>query len=161
MEKRDNRLWKKNLPLLAILLCAGIIFLAVAEYHSNEETRQGLSDFDEEAYTQRLETRLGEMIEKMEGVRDVKVMITLESGSRYRFSREEKSLSASGDGAVGAFFLSDDTGDDPILVEIGAPKIKGVSVVCQGADNILIREKILGLIAGTLDLTQNKIYVTE
>ena len=160
MKKQENPLWKKNLPLFVILLCVGIIFLAAAEYHSNKESQRDQNDFDEETYTRRLEERLCAMIEKMDGVSDVKVMITLESGNRYRYVRDGASSSSGGDGAVGAFMMNQND-SSPVLLEIKAPKIKGVSVVCRGADNILIREKILGLVAGTLDLTQNKIFVTE
>lgn len=163
MEQKEIKSLKKNLPLLAILLAVGIIFLVLSEYHSNEGTQATPGDFDEEEYTQRLEKRLSAIIEEMDGVSEVKVMITLESGTRYQFAREEKEL-ASGDGTSVSTFLMQEDADgtsSPILIETGAPKIKGVSVVCRGADNILIREKILGLVAGTLDLTKNKIYVTE
>ncbi len=157
----DTKEMKKKLPFLAILLSLGIIFLLFSEYHSNKEIKNTQEEFDEEAYIARLEERLSAMIEKIDGVSDVNVMITLESGKRYSFAQEEKN--GMGEGAVNTFLMQE--GEDgistPILIETCAPKIKGVSVVCQGAENALIREKIFGVVAGTLDLTQNKIYVTQ
>ncbi len=150
---------KKNMPLLVILLSLGVIFLFFAEYHSNKEVKTDPEDFDEENYILRLEERLGSIIEKIDGVSDVNVMITLESGKRYTFLQEEQVQNGND---ISTFLMKEENGTStPILVETGAPKIKGVSVVCHGADNALIREKILRLVAGTLDLTQNKIFVTQ
>ncbi len=150
---------KKNMPLLLILLSLGVIFLFLSEYHSNKEVKAAQDDFDEENYVLRLEERLCGIIEKIDGVSEVNVMITLESGKRYTFLQEEQTQNGND---ISTFLMKEENGvSSPILVETGAPKIKGVSVVCHGADNALIREKILRLVAGTLDLTQNKIFVTQ
>ncbi|MBR5294988.1 MAG: hypothetical protein IKU24_00180 [Clostridia bacterium] len=156
----QNINFKKNLPILIILLSFGIIFLFFSEYDSNKEVKSSQDDFDEESYTLQLEERLCSIIEEIDGVSEVNVMVTLESGKRYTFAQEEKSANGSD---ITTFLMTEGENghSSPILIETGAPKIKGVSVVCHGAENALIREKILRLVAGTLDLTQNKIYVTQ
>ncbi|MBE6713251.1 MAG: hypothetical protein E7580_07005 [Ruminococcaceae bacterium] len=162
MEKSKTNFFKKNIPIIAILFILGIIFLGMSEYDFNKNDEKSGVDFDERAYTKDLEDRLSAMLEEMEGVENVRVMITLDSSSRYRFAQQE-SATLQGSTYVSSY-LTQDLGSgskEPILIEVGSPKIKGVSVVCRGAENILIREKIIGLISGTLNLTKNKIYVTE
>lgn len=151
---------QKNVPLLAILFVLGIIFLYLSEYDSNKRTGNGTIDFDSKSYTDDLEARLCAMLEKMDGVEDVRVMITLETSSRYQVSGE-KGDAFTADTYVNSFSLQDGSANEPTVIEIEAPKIKGVSVVCIGAENIQIRQRIINLISSTLNLTKNKIYVTE
>ena len=162
MEPMKFNFFKKNTPILAILLVLGIIFLFLSEYDSNKGTQTQGAVFDESEYAERLEQRLGNMLENMVGVEEAHVMITLESSSCYQFAQQDGS-SLHNSTYTGAFLMQEGSSGskEPILVEVGAPKIKGVSVVCRGAENILIRERIIHLISSTLNLTQNKIYVTE
>ncbi len=158
MKNGKGAFLKKNLPLLTILFLLGIIFLTLGEYDSNKGKENLGVEFDEQAYTQNLEQRLSAMLEKMDGVENVSVMITLEGSSRYQFAKQEQ-----GSTFVNSFLMQENTNGskEPILIEVDTPKIKGVSVVCRGAENIQTREKIIGLISGTLNLTANKIYVTQ
>jgi len=155
---------KKNLTLFAILLAVGIIFLALSEYSSNEQVNAGSEDFDATAYTLDLETRLCEIIGRMDGVSDVTVMITLKGGMEYEYAKEiSKSLDGQNTSSETIFQMQEDTGGKktPILMTTKTPEIKGVSVVCNGAENIRIRQKIIGLVSSTLNLKENQIYVTE
>ena len=162
MAKASFQFIRKNIPLIGILFLSGIIFLTLSEYDFNKSEESVGAGFDESAYTRDLEERLSAMLEEMDGVENVRVMITLDSGSRYQYAKEE-STSLQGS-TYASSILTQDRGSgtkEPILIQVEAPKIKGVSVVCRGAGNSLIREKIIGLISGTLNLTKNKIYVTE
>ena len=58
-------------------------------------------------------------------------------------------------------YLQNGTQKEPILSSVGAPPIKGVSVVCKGASDAKIRLRITNLISSTLNLSENQIYVTE
>ncbi len=155
---------KKNLPLLAILLIVGIIFLFLSEYTSNEQNKNGAkTDFDPEIYTKNLEERLGAILEEMEGVSQVKVMITLEGGQEYRYATEVNASFYGGNSGSETLFVQKDSSgkSSPILATTLAPKIKGVSVVCKGASDIRIQKKIIELVGSTLNLSQNQIFVTE
>ena len=160
MKQNKKSFLQKNVPLLAILFILGIIFLYLSEYDSNKKMESGI-DFDPQSYTKDLENQLSAMLEQMEGVESARVMITLETGSRYQIS----GIKGTADPAayVNSFSHQDGygNGEKPTVMAIEAPKIKGVSVVCAGAENIQIRERIINLIASTLNLTKNKIYVTE
>jgi stage III sporulation protein AG len=145
----------KKMLIPAICLLLGIMFLFVSEYIGTNGNKTG-NDFDEEEYALRLEARLSQLLETMEGVSQVKVMVTLESGEEYRFASQSVTSSDS------FFYLPSGSGSqEPILTAVGTPKIKGVSVVCKGADQAQIRLRITRLISSTLDLSEHQIYVTE
>ena len=59
----------------------GIIFLFISEYSSSTSTKPNV--FSEEEYVKRLETKIGAILEKVEGVENVSVMITLEGGNQW------------------------------------------------------------------------------
>lgn len=159
--KRDKKSFiKKNLPLLAILFLLGIIFLYLSEYDSNKRIEKGSLDFDANSYAENLEERLRTILEEMEGVDDVRVMITLETSSRYQLA-DEKGTNRLGTYANSFSLQGSSEENEPMVIEITAPKIKGVSVVCKGAENITVKDRIMNLISSTLNLTKNKIYVTE
>jgi stage III sporulation protein AG len=145
----------KKMLIPAICLLLGIMFLFVSEYIGTNGNKTG-NDFDEEEYALRLEARLSQLLETMEGVSQVKVMVTLESGEEYRFASQSVTSSDS------FFYLPSGSGSqEPILTTVGTPKIKGVSVVCKGASDIRIQKKIIELVGSTLNLSQNQIFVTE
>ena len=153
---------KKNFSFLAILFTLGIIFLFLSEYDSSRGLGFTDTTSDEKAYVENLETRLSQMINELEGASQAKVMITLEGSSRQQFATEKVMEEGTGN-SVYTFLMQKDAGGNtsPILIGTDAPKIMGVSVVAQGAENILVRQKILELVAGTLNLNQNKIFVAN
>lgn len=145
---------KNSTRFLAICLIVGIIFLFLSEY-SDTNSSDAKEDFDPDAYTLELESRLEEMLDKMEGVSEAKVMVTLDSGLEYRYSNAVEAGS-------GTLFPSASLSDgNALIAAVGSPRIKGVCVVCRGAANDKTRLRITRLVSSTLNLPEHQIYVTE
>ena len=128
---------EKKFAFLALILSLGIIFLFLSEYSFDGTTEKNAAA-DTQNSAQALEERLCEILSQMEGVDDVHVFILL-----------EESLSADA-----SPFSSDESSRR-------TPVIRGVSVVCAGAKNVHLKRKIILLVASTLNLNENQIYVTE
>ena len=159
MERKENKLQKKKVLILTILFCVGIIFLFLSEYHSYEGSGSLSAVEEDKAYTENLEMRLSEIISEIHGAGKSRVMITLKGSSKNEFATEKSSAS---DSVISTFLLQKDASGNtqPILIKTSAPEILGVSVVCPGAKDPEVKRKILELVAGTLNLNQNQIYVT-
>lgn len=156
-----TKMSKSKKILLAILLSAGLIFLTLSEYDFLKADESGTSTFNENEYILNLERRLSEIIGKMDGISDVSVMITLERGIEHRYAKETSADSISGGGTdVFRFQTSSDGDAVPILIATDCPIVKGVSVVCRGAEGSVMQNKIISLVASTLNLNRNQIYVT-
>ena len=41
------------------------------------------------------------------------------------------------------------------------PKVKGVVVVCEGAGNIVVEQRVLNVVTTSLDIPSNKVCVTK
>ena len=142
---------KKITPVL-ICFILGIILLFLSEYSDIRKTENETDRFEQE-YTLHLESRLADMIGRLEGVSDVSVMITLEGGVLYQkeMQNDESSVSV---------FFSGNTETERSR-DLSFPSVKGVSVVCKGASNPKICHRILSLVASTLNLNENQIFVCE
>ena len=72
----------KNKKNIIVILCAtlALLLLAVSELADNEESAGNMNNYvSSEAYIKEQEKKLCELLEKIDGVGDVEVMITLES----------------------------------------------------------------------------------
>ncbi len=156
-----TKMSKSKKILLAILLSAGLIFLTLSEYDFLKAEESGTSAFNEDEYILNLERRLSEIIGKMDGISDVSVMITLERGIEHKYAKETSADGISGSGTdVFRLQTSSDGDAVPILIATDSPIVKGVSVVCRGAEGAVMQNKIISLVASTLNLNRNQIYVT-
>ena len=145
-----------------ICLVFGIMFLLFSEYDGNKKSDQTSVPFDEASYVSGLEAKLTSVLEKMEGVDNVTVMITLEGGVSYEYA-EKSAGGLWGDSTETVPVMQENANGtkEPILLGTTLPKIRGVSVVCRGAANVNVKKRIIGLIAGTLNLNENQIFVSE
>ncbi|MBR2616542.1 MAG: hypothetical protein IKC69_07685 [Clostridia bacterium] len=165
MKQAKMALDPKKIAILSICFVLGIIFLLISEYKLDEKTDEADESefFDEAVYTERLQEHLAAILEEMEGVSEVNVMVTLESGIRYRYA-SETSKSQSGERSSSEVFLmmqEKDGASLPILTETLYPSVRGVSVVCRGAADPAVQRRIIGLVASTLNLNENQIFVSE
>ena len=153
---------KKTLPILIICFTIGIIFLILSEYSGFEKTK-GEEVFDEKAYTSELETRLEAILNQMDGIEHATVMITLESGLQHDYASQITKNANKDSSSLETYLeMSADGGkSQPVIKTTLLPKIRGASAVCQGAANPEVQRKIIRLLASTLNLNENQIFVTE
>lgn len=143
----------KNKKALFLLLFGAILgvslILTDTAKNDNKNTIDSTSDIDK--YTQQLEEKLEEIISTINGVSDVNVLITLESGSELVY--------ASDDSEENEKHVIVNNG--LVLVKENLPKIKGVAVVCKGGNNAELKTKITELTCSVLGIYSTHVYVTE
>ena len=112
----------------------------------------------------KLEERLCDLISEIEGVSDIRVMVTLDMTSGAVYEKNE-SYSRSGTESGN---LSENTatevvlaGSEPLQVSTIQPKVRGVAIVCGGGDDPIIREKVANTAAKALNIGISRVYVTE
>lgn len=142
---------KKILILLLTGIGAGILMVfggtATAEKpKTNIEPSQNISN-----YTEMTESRLEELINKIDGINSATVMITLKSGSEYIYASDNSSTSES--------HVVVDEG--LVYVKEYLPEIEGVAVVCKGGNSAIAKAKVTELICSLLGLPSTHVYVTE
>lgn len=128
-----------------------------------------------EEYTAQLETRLTELISSVEGAGQAKVMITLECGTEYVYASQQKTTSAMSEntdaggrssrdqkqsGEESLILIDGDRGEEPLILKEITPTVAGVVVVCSGADNPQVRERIVNVVTTALGTGSNRVCVT-
>ena len=179
--KKDSKDFKelkdKNRKMLITLGLIGGALLIILSFFTtgsnknnpgNTGMKSDLSRTDTEAYITGQEKKLCEMLNKIDGVSEPFVMITLDSSSEYIYaSKQSIKESVSKNGEVSQrdvqkdiiLYEDEKKSKSPILVKEIKPKIKGVAVVCKGISSADMQLKIINLVSTVLNLPANKVYV--
>ena len=154
---------KKSAVLLLIGVIAGLIliFAGTSEKKTPESQLPNLYDQLEvtDKYISDLEIRIKHILSQMDGISNVSVIVTADSCAETVYAQngryEGGSLSEK------EYVIIDRNGsDEPIIIKLVYPKVRGVAVVCYGGSNPINQEKISKLIASLLDISQNQVYVS-
>lgn len=180
---------KKEKALIGFLI--GVFFLLIATPVSSvsknksvvtdnkgiqeEENIKQTMNVDSDAYIRQLENKLEEIIQAMEGVGEVKVMITLKNNGEKILEKdlsyesdleslqedekkEEKNVIKNNPETV----LVETSGDtSPIVVCEKYPEIEGVLVVCQGGNNADVEVHIKEAVQALFSIDAHKIVVCK
>ena len=95
-----------------------------------------LSEIDQ--YEQRLEERLAEIIKAIEGTGEVHIMITLERTEESVYSNRETSVAAT-----------------------ITPTVRGALVICEGSENVIVRQKVTDAVCKVLGISAARVCVTN
>ena len=168
---------KKLLLLLAAGMLGMLLLLATeflpagsegeeaSEVRSPEEAAR-----DQGTYLSDVEKNLEEIISSIAGAGRTKVMVTLENSEESVWAtqgnRSEESGGADGGGQYSSeeeyvLIRSSASEEGGLLLKIIQPRIRGVAIVCDGGDNVYVREKITAAVASVLDISTAKISIAK
>ena len=190
------KIWKKKLTKenMAIMALLGILLMVIAipvkktetqkdqtAAPENKSTASGTQETEEEdntgGYAGELEERLESLLASMEGVGNVKVMVTLDSSreqvvekdipSTMDTTKETDSTGGSRDVINSrqeetTVYVTESAGNNtPYVSKIREPSIEGVTVVAQGGGNAVIQKNITEVIQALFGIEAHKIKVVK
>ena len=163
--KNENQNKKISQKIIFIFLLAaiGIFLLLFVAYGSGNKNQIKESEFEDsmnaEEYANSVEKNISELCEKISGVSDVHVVVTLEGGYNTVYAQNSQSGAS---GYKNEFVLTGNgSSERAILVGYSTPQVSGVGIVCRGGGDPHIRSEMISLISATFGVSSNKIYVTE
>ena len=123
-----------------------------------------LSRIDSDTFVREQEEKIVEILNRIDGVRDPFVMITLETSTENRYAQRENIRETSRGGDITQRDISTDIifyGDDkqPILIKEIMPRIRGVAVVSEGISRAEVQLQIINLVSTVLNVPTNRVYV--
>ena len=169
-EKIENVLSRlkadKRLAIIVIAGITGILLLTFSEVLPEKEkalTESGDDTYDYSYYEERLEARLESIISSIDGAGKAKVMLTLESSDENVYAMEHKqSSSEKSEQSENEYVLIDKDGDDNgLLLKIVEPEIRGVAIVCDGADSAQVKQAIISSVTAVLGITANRVSISK
>lgn len=174
-----NKVFKdKKTKILAIVGVAGILLLFMGDLFGTgtKNPPASLAGFDNEAYNeqflQKMHADLTSVISKIEGVGQVEVVVTLETGVQYVYATNNKSASdgtyksedeySTRDSNESSLIIIDgQNGKEPVVLKRIEPTIQGVVVVCEGADNVYVKQAVLNTVTTLCGVTANRVSIAK
>ncbi len=163
----------KNPKTLIVIGLLGILLIFISSLGGDkkEAVTTGLDmGISSEEYREQLEKDVKEIVTKITGSKSSTVIVTLESGMRYKYadikegSSEDKSendltLSSSETKQNYITVKTADGGEEALLVTTQMPEVRGVAIVCLGGDNELIAQKIENTVTAALNITSQRVSI--
>lgn len=157
----DKTAWKQKIPKKAVwigLAALGVIFILIGTLSSGKKTTESVSDLSVKYYTETLEERIAALCRSVDGVSDVHVLLTLDTGSEFVYAQNgEKSSSG---GTVSDYLIVEQSGgENVVLIKEIYPSVRGVAIVCRGGEYATVRQTLTELLSAALGIPQAKIRI--
>lgn len=141
----------------------GVLLLVFSEFIPDAEENVEITEKDNEisftSYEKDIEERLKKLLESIDGAGNVQVMVTIESGDEKVYATESKK---SENNEEKNYVIVDFEGsDNGLLLKIAQPEIRGVAIVCQGADSPTVRNAVIGAVTSVLGISSNRVNVSK
>lgn len=161
-----KRYWPPKKQQLLILVLTGVLLavIAIPVEPEKEKAQEGSEEIPEETgeedYEKRMEQKLEELLSKVEGVGQVRVMLTFRDGGERTV---EKDRTVSGDGSREETVYEERGSSErtPYVTSETNPQVEGVLVIAQGGGNGQIRREILEAAQALFGIEAHKIKIMK
>ncbi|NMB34149.1 MAG: stage III sporulation protein AG [Clostridium sp.] len=186
--KENNNKWGENLIIIIIvgmiIIIAGGTLFGNGNKSTNKRNREENEDKKEETTMENvlaegssIEKKVGDILEKISGAGKVNVMITYESGKqvvpftdkkRNDGNTDEKDSAGgtrkSSQSSYESNVVYEDMGGGikrPIIEKEITPKVQGVLVVAEGANEPVVKENIINAVKVLFNIPNHRIQVVQ
>ncbi len=115
-----------------------------------------------------IEQRLSELLSKVEGAGQVSVMVYADTGSEQVPAYNDVQDTRNDERADGKSLEISETRqlalagtDEPVILKVIIPQIKGVVVVAEGADDILIKSQLNNAVCTLLGIPEHRVQILK
>ena len=115
-----------------------------------------------------LEQRLEKLISEIDGAGRVSVMVTVDTSTRRVYDRNEKTENSrqSGSDSLHESYerqtevVLAGSSKEPLEIATVQPLVRGAAVVCSGASDPVVKERVANTVAKALNIGISRVYVT-
>lgn len=172
MASKDKTKYIIIMGMVGILLIATSTLIPKNLDGKNENGSLKNINVTAEAYVSQLEKKINSMISQIDGVGSSEVVITLENGIENVYANSERKTSDSNENLSGKSTNRNDTQHDVVIIDGSSgkqalivtqkePTVKGVVVVCEGADNSVIVKRVTDAVTKSLDIKTSRVSVVK
>lgn len=172
MLSKDKTKYIVIIGMIGILLIATSTLIPKSSDGRNENSSLKNVNVTTENYVAQLEKKINSMISQIEGVGSSDVVITLENGVENVYANSERRTSDCNENISGKSTNRNDTQHDVVIIDGSSgkqalvikqkePTVKGVVVVCEGADNSVIVNRVTDAVTKSLNIKTNRISVVK
>ena len=154
---------KKKSLILALAGIVGLMLIIFGTFgEKNEENSKNEKNQQENLstleYIERLENKIGNIAEQITGSGNVRVIVSVSTGTEYIYVSNEK-LGEHSSSKEYITVRTENGADELILFKEIYPEVTGVSVACKGGDSPEIQAKLIAVISTSLNVGSNRICI--
>ena len=159
--------WRRKWVLiLGAVIGAALILLGNSDvvWTSNKATTQStVNDDPLSLYAQELERKIETLCAHVQGVSEVRAVVSLEGDFLYVYASDSETAEQEGVVERQEQYVTVGSGSNaqPLLLTRRPPAIGGIGVVCRGGGDARVRQEIVALLSAAFSVGSNKIYVAE
>ena len=162
-------LQRKNWNKSSLLFFAGIlgIFLILAgnmmptNSEKSDPKAEDSAEVSVTAYACQLEQKLTTLLSQIQGVGKTQVAVTMDSSAQTVYALDEKSQEGSGSQETEHILLSHQNGQTALVEMVWEPEVRGIAVVCEGAEDITVRTQVTEAICVLTGVSSNRISIAK
>lgn len=178
--------YKRFLGILMIVFCFGMVFMVMNnEWKSKKSTLP--NEFGDETllsqqqntstFAEQFEKKLATQLQKIEGVGNVEVIITMKSNGELILNKDQPIKSSTSNEVDGQGSTAESTeieqematilvqnsdgSEEPIVIKELTPEVSGILIIAEGGENIVVKSNLIQAAKVLLDLPANKIEVLK
>lgn len=166
----------KKLRVVMLLGICGIILIGITSFFPTKTAVNDkvIGDKTIEEYKLEFESEITALLSSIEGVGKARVMVTFKNGVEYLYAKEEKKNTDSTNGIneqsiqqrdtyeQTTIMVEDENGRKTALVRTKLePVVKGVVIVCEGGDDIIVQQKVTEAVKVALAIGSNQIFCSQ
>ncbi len=136
-KKKFNQLIRSKLFLRTAVI-TGVIAIALIFISSHLDFNLFQKQASSDEYAEELRTRLLDIVSDIDGVGEVRVFLTMDNSGEnvYMTNTDKKTKSIE-------------------------PTVRGVVIVCDGGDDPIVVDRVMGAITRSLSISSDKVYITK
>lgn len=153
---------KDDKKALLIIICAVIGMVMILLSGGTGDSKKSAADNKAKSESAVVnEEKLQKLLSEIEGAGKVKVMITYEESEEevFAFDKDEKLQSGEQNFKSDYIIIKNDEGETGLKLKTVYPEVRGVAVVCSGADNPVTKERIISVVSALFDISTKNISV--
>ena len=157
----------KKYKYAAIVVLIGLALLLIPGKSSQQETAAAPEPVrDDAAYVAEVEARLTQTLAQMQGAGEVRVMLTLKTGSETRYQMDV-STSTEDDGARSSreqktvILSAGSAYDEAAVSAVEYPRFQGALILCQGANDPVVKLNCINAVSALTGLKSDQITVVK
>lgn len=145
----------------AFLLIAGGLPFSGKEEAADTSAGSGEAGRRSEAYVRQLEETLTELIGSIEGAGRTKVAVTLDASAETVYALDETDGGENGQRQMEHILVDTREGQDALVEMTWEPVIRGIAVVCEGADDVTVNAQITQAVSVLTGVSTNRISISK
>lgn len=159
-----------GLCLIGILFLSSILSGEKKEKNTSETTVQ-TEVITMEQYVEQLEKKISDLVGRIDGAGRVQVMLTLENGSETVYQSDYSRQMERSETTGGSYqeqlqesvvVIEGENGQKQALIKTEkAPAIQGVVIVCDGAENSRVEQRITNAITTAFSISSARVAVVK